>query len=171
MSDVHCPARLIVAASRGEAYEIDTTTGPGGGLTAPGRAQARELAQRLSGERVAGVVCSPLSHAVQTAEIAAGVLGLAVEVRAGLREPAGGETDEEVAVRALAVLDDVADRFRGETVLAVSHGGVVRAVWGWLVAGTPAPVDVYDVPGCTTYVLERDADGWRVGEPVGWGRQ
>jgi broad specificity phosphatase PhoE len=195
VSDVHCPARLILARHGEAAYETDTMTDFGGSLTALGRAQARELGERLAGERVAGVVCSELARAVQTAEIAAAVLGLPVEVRAGLQEFAvgdflgrawdplvfdpmiagwlagdltravpGGESGEQVSGRALAVLDDVADRYRGETVLAVTHGGVILSLMGRLAPGSPsAPADAYDVPNCSTYLLERDADGWRVG--------
>jgi broad specificity phosphatase PhoE len=195
VSDVHCPARLILARHGEAAYETDTMTDFGGSLTALGRAQARELGERLGGERVAGVVCSELARAVQTAEIAAAVLGLPVEVRAGLQEFAvgdflgrawdplvfdpmiagwlagdltravpGGESGDQVSGRALAVLDDVADRYRGETVLAVTHGGVILSLMGRLAPGSPsAPADAYDVPNCSTYLLERDADGWRVG--------
>src|SRR4051812_46847322 len=90
MSDVHCPARLIVARHGEAAYETDTMSESGGSLTSLGRTQARELGERLRTERVAGVVCSELARAVQTAEIAAGVLGLPVTVREGLQEfPAG----------------------------------------------------------------------------------
>jgi probable phosphoglycerate mutase len=195
MSDLHCPARLIVARHGEAVYETDTMTDFGGSLTTLGRAQARELGERLAGERVAGVVCSELSRSVQTGEIAAAALGLPVEVRRGLQEfaigdflgrawdplvfdpiiagwlagdltPAvpGGESGAQVADRVLAVLDDVADRFRGETVLVISHGGVILALMGRLVPGSPsAPADAYDVPNCSTYLLERDADGWRVG--------
>jgi 2,3-bisphosphoglycerate-dependent phosphoglycerate mutase len=195
MSDLHCPARLIVARHGEAVYETDTMTDSGGSLTTLGRAQARELGERLAGERVAGVVCSELSRSVQTAEIAAAALGLPVEVRRGLQEfaigdflgrardplvldpilagwlagdltPAvpGGESGVQVADRVLAVLDDVADRFRGETVLVITHGGVILALTGRLAPGSPsAPADAYDVPNCSTYLLERDADGWRVG--------
>lgn len=163
MGDVHCPARLILARPGEAAYEIGPAGGSGGSLTALGRGQARELAQVLSGERVAGVVCSELSRAVQTAEIAAAALGLSVEVRAELRERADGETDDDVAARAVAVLDEVADRFRGETVLVVSHGGVIGAVVGRLAPGSAPAADAYDVPSRPACVLERDADGWRVG--------
>lgn len=191
---MHCPARLIVARHGEAAYGTDTMTSFGGSLTTLGRTQARELGERLAGERVAGVVCSELARAVQTAEIAAAGLGLPVEVHAGLQEfaigefagrawdprffdpmiaawlagdlsPAvpGGESGREVADRALAVLDHVADRFRGETVLVVSHGGVIISLMGRLAPGSPsAPADAYDVPNCSTYLLERDADGWRV---------
>jgi 2,3-bisphosphoglycerate-dependent phosphoglycerate mutase len=195
VSDVHCPARIIVARHGEAEYETPEMNATGGSLTTLGREQARDLGDRLRAERVAAVVCSELSRAVQTAEIAAGVLGLPVEVRAGLQEFAvgdflgrawdplvfdpmiagwlagdltravpGGESGEQVSGRALAVLDDVADRYRGETVLAVTHGGVILSLMGRLAPGSPsAPADAYDVPNCSTYLLERDADGWRVG--------
>ncbi len=161
MSDVHCPARIIVARHGETEYESDLVDDGGGSLTTLGREQAASMARTLGSERVAGIVCSSLSRAVQTAEIAASVLGLPVEVREHLQEFAvgdllgrpfdrsvfdptlsawlagdlsaevpGGETGEQIADRVLGVLDDVADRFRGETVLVVSHGGVILALWG-----------------------------------------
>jgi broad specificity phosphatase PhoE len=195
MSDVHCPARIILARHGEAEYETATLTSSGGSLTHLGRMQARELGERLGGERVAAIVCSEVSRAVQTAEIAATVLGLPVTVRAGLQEFAvgdfdglarepnvfdpicsawltgdlttgvpGGETGDQVADRVQAVLDDVADGLRGETVLVVSHGGVILALMGRLAPGSSAaPADADDVPNCSTYLLERDADGWRVG--------
>ncbi|WP_151082845.1 histidine phosphatase family protein [Nocardioides cynanchi] len=194
MSDVHCPARLVVARHGEAAYESDLMSEAGGSLTPLGRAQARELGERLAGERVAGVVCSELARAVQTAEIAAAVLGLPVTVREGLQEfPAGdfrgrpydhglfdpmvqawlagdlalgvpgGETGRQTADRVLAVLDGIADQYRGETVLVVSHGGVILSLWGALAPGAAhAPVEDL-VPNCASYVVERDADGWRLG--------
>ncbi len=91
MSDLHCPARVIVARHGEAEYETDTMTSSGGSLTTLGREQARELGGRLGGERVAAVVCSDLARAVQTAEIAAGVLGLPVKVRERLQEFAVGD--------------------------------------------------------------------------------
>jgi probable phosphoglycerate mutase len=199
VSDLHCPARIVVARHGQTEYETPEMNASGGSLTALGREQARALGERLRPERVAAVVSSELSRAVQTAEIAAGVLGLPVRVREGLHEfPAGdylgrpfdadffdpifsswlagdlspgvpgGETGEQTAGRVLAVLDDVADQFRGETVLVVSHGGVILALWGRIAPGSPlAPVDPEDVPNGASYVFERDADGWRAGAVVG----
>jgi broad specificity phosphatase PhoE len=193
VSDVHCPARFVVARHGQTEYETPEMNAAGGSLTALGRQQARELGERLRGERVAAVVSSELSRAVQTAEIAAGVLGLPVRVREGLHEfPAGdylgrpfdveffdpmftawlagdltpgvpgGETGRQTADRVLAVLDDLADQYRGETVLVVSHGGVILALWGAIAPGSPlAPADPEDVPNGASYVFERDADGWR----------
>lgn len=195
MSDLHCPARVIVARHGEAEYESDAMTAAGGSLTALGRDQASSLGRLLRSEQVAGIVCSELARAVQTAEIAAGVLGLPVRVREGLQEFAvgdflgrpwdpvvfdpiiaswlggdlspgvpGGETGEQIVARVLAVLDEVADLFRGETVLVVSHGGVILALMGLLAPGSAeAPEDAYDVANCATYLLERDGDGWRVG--------
>jgi probable phosphoglycerate mutase len=197
VSDLHCPARIIVARHGETEYETPEMNASGGSLSALGRAQARDLGERLVSERVAGVVCSDLSRAVQTAEIAAAVLGLPVRVRERLQEfPAGdylgrpydhaffdamvvswltgdlaagvpgGETGRQTADRVLAVLDDVADQYRGETVLVVTHGGVILALWGAIAPGSPAAPVSDGVANCSTYVFERDADGWRVGEPA-----
>jgi 2,3-bisphosphoglycerate-dependent phosphoglycerate mutase len=193
VSDLHCPARIIVARHGETEYERPEMGIAGGSLTALGRSQAGDLGERLRGERVAGIVCSELSRAVQTAEIAAAVLGLPVSVREGLQEFAvgdylgrdfdpvffgsvlgawlkgdlepgvpGGETGRQVADRVMPVLDDVADRFRGETVLVVTHGGVILTLFGLLAPGSPyAPTHDQDVPNGSSYVFERDADGWR----------
>jgi broad specificity phosphatase PhoE len=193
VSDVHCPARIIVARHGEAAYESEGTGVSGGSLTIRGRAQARELGERLRGERVAVIVCSELSRAVQTAEIASVVLGLPVTVRVGLEEldvgeergkpfahgvfdplmvswnagdlstgVPGGETGRQVVRRVLGVLDDVADQSRGETVLAVTHGGVINALWGAIAPGSPAAPDPDGIANGAAYVFERDADGWRV---------
>lgn len=86
MSDLQCPTRVFLARHGEADYETDLVTDDGGSLSPAGRRQARELGERLRGERIARVWCSPLSRAVQTAEIAAGVLGVDVVVREGLRE-------------------------------------------------------------------------------------
>ncbi len=193
VSDVHCPARMIVARHAEPEYERPEMGVSGGSLTTVGRAEARALGERLRSERVAGVVSSELSRAVQTAEIAAAVLGLPVRVRDRLQEFAvgdylgrpydpvffhdvlgawlkgdlepgvpGGETGRQVADRVLPVLDDEADQFRGETLLVVTHGGVILTLFGLLDPGSPyAPAHEDDVPHTATYVFERDADGWR----------
>lgn len=197
MSDVHCPARIIVARHGEAEYETPEMNATGGSLTTLGRQQSRDLGERLRPERVAAVVCSELSRAVQTAEIAAGVLGLPVRVRERLQEyPAGdflgrpyehgffdamvtswlagdlaagvpgGETGRETADRVLGVLEDLADQFRGETVLVVSHGGVILALWGAIAPGSPmAPGNDLVLNG-STYVFENDADGWRAGVQI-----
>jgi broad specificity phosphatase PhoE len=189
MSDLHCPVRIFLARHGETEYESDLLLGQGGSLTALGRAQARGLGERLRGERIAHVYSSTVSRAVQTAELAAGVLGVQVTTREGLHEfalgdargqPAGegvftremeawvagdvgvcapgSESALDVADRVSAVLDDVADRHRGEAVLVVAHGGMMVATLAVL---DFRPGRSWDVANCASVLLERDADGWR----------
>ncbi|MEX2446956.1 MAG: histidine phosphatase family protein [Dehalococcoidia bacterium] len=123
-------------------------------LTALGRAQSEALAARLQDEPIAAVYASTLSRAQDTAQAVAARLGLAVEVREGLREAGLGEAEGlpwttvrerwpigagatwadaipgaegGVAVRhrVAAEVDELLLRHRGETVLAVSHAGAI----------------------------------------------
>lgn len=191
MSDLQCPARVYLARHGEAEYETELLMDHGGTLTALGRAQARELGEKLRGERIAHVYSSTISRAVQTAELAAGVLGVEVTVREGLVELAlgeaagtpagtgtftaemqawtegslearapGSESAVEIAARIRAVLDDLADRHRGEAVLVVSHGGAIVATCAVLVF---EPGRSWDVANCSWVVLEGDADGWRLG--------
>ena len=87
MSDLHCPARIIVARHGEAEYESDDDDRRRAAAS-PRWAATRHArwGSGCSGERVAGIVCSDLARAVQTAEIAAGVLDLPVKVREGLQE-------------------------------------------------------------------------------------
>ena len=195
MSDLQCAARIILARHGEAEYEQDLSGVEGGSLTTRGRAQARRLGEELRGERVAAVVSSSLSRAVQTGELAAAVLGVEMSVREGLQEvgvgamhgqpfdpavaepvvtawrrgdltasmPGGGETGAEACARVLPVLESVADTFRGETVLVISHGGVVQALLGRF---SPDPHGTGDLRNCEHFLFEVDADGWR-GPPIG----
>ena len=59
-------------------------------------------------------------------------------------------------------LDDLAGRFRGETVLAVSHGGAMIATLGSIAPGACGlPKHGNDIPGGTAYAVEHSSDGWR----------
>lgn len=194
MSDLQCPARIVLVRHGEAAYESEVNTGSGGSLTPLGRRQAREAGARLAGDRVAHVYCSMLARAVQTAELMAAVLGVEVTAREGLQEfdsgvhlgaphdsgwaaptvaawLAGdldaqwerGESARTIAARVVAVLDELADLHRGETVLVVTHGGAILATLSAL-AWRPGRED--DVPHCSGWALERDSDGWRhVGRP------
>jgi probable phosphoglycerate mutase len=128
MSSLHCPARLLVARHGEAEYETELCTDDGGSLTTLGRRQARELADRLRGQRIARVWTSPLSRAVQTAEIAAAALGVDVVVREGLREYgvgslAGTDGDETAVLgpvfRAWVDGDELATIDGGERVGAI----------------------------------------------------
>ena len=91
MSDLQCPARLIVARHAEAAYESHDLVDQGGSLTPTGREQSRALGDSLRGERIAHVYDSSYSRAVQTGEIAAAALGVGVTVREGLLEVSVGD--------------------------------------------------------------------------------
>ena len=86
VSDLHCPATLVVARHAKAAFVEDWFSDEGGSLTSQGRAQAAELAESLRGRRIAAIWCSDASRAVQTAEIAAARLGVGVTASKALRE-------------------------------------------------------------------------------------
>jgi probable phosphoglycerate mutase len=127
-------------------------------LNAAGRRQAETLAAQLAGGGVAAIYSSDLRRAAETARIVADRLGLAVTERPELREidvgswsgltsedvrtrfPEAferwrsgeighdGETREELALRVVPAVEALAHAHPGETVLVVTHGGVIRAL-------------------------------------------
>ena len=171
MSDLQCAATVLLLR-HGEAEEGAPPLADAGGiLTDRGRHQTRVLAGQLRERRVAVVYSSPVAPAVQTAEIAADLLGVAVRVREDLREPAAGESGHQVVARVRADLETVSDLHRGETVLLVSQGGVVPATVADLAQNLrrrPAPGRT--LGPCALVEAAVDADGWCVrswaGAPV-----
>ena len=86
MTDLQCPATLVVARHAKAAFVEDWFSDEGGSVTSQGRAQARALADSLAGRRVAAIWSSDISRAVQTAEIVAARLGVGVTACKSLRE-------------------------------------------------------------------------------------
>ena len=99
MGDLHCPATLLLTAYADAA-------------------QARELGERLRSRRVSHVWAGGSPETWGTAEVVASVLGVGVTVREELGAGPGS------ALR--AVLEEVADGHRGETVLVVTDAGVLQ---------------------------------------------
>ncbi len=127
-------------------------------LNETGRQQAVELAEQLAGHGITAVYSSDLARARETARVVADRLGLDVVEDPALREidvgswsgltraeverrfPDGyarwlageighdGETREQLAERVVAATTAIAVRHEGETVLVVTHGGVIRAL-------------------------------------------
>lgn len=133
-------------------------------LTGRGHREARAVARRLAGTRVAAVWSSDLLRCRQTAEPIAARHGLPVRTSALLREqahgdweggsfalhepailaagpdwaPPGGETARQVHERAGRFLDGL-DRVTGDAaVVVVSHGETIRAL---LAAAAGRPVE------------------------------
>ena len=75
--------------------------------------------------------------------------------------PNGTETGQDIVDRMSAELESVADQYRGETVLVVSHGGVMSLVLPYLAinADNAMAVDL-TLANCATCELAADADGW-----------
>lgn len=123
-------------------------------LNDTGRAQALATGRLLSRRHLDAVITSPLSRAFETGAIIADELGLAVPSTDGdlverhygeaegldYREIAerfpndapvpGRESREAVVERALPALMAIAQAHEGESVVVVSHGGVIRSVLG-----------------------------------------
>ena len=123
-----------------------------------GRRQAQQLAEGLDDEELEAIYSSDLVRASQTAHVVADRLGLAVVEDAGLREidvgswsgltraeveqrfPEGyarwlggdighdGETREELTERVVGAVERIAAAHPGDTILAVTHGGAIRAL-------------------------------------------
>lgn len=75
----------------------------------------------------------------------------------------GAESGTEVVERVGAVLEEVSDTHRGESVLVVSHGGAIRAAVPALARNLdPARARDMPLPACGVVALEGDADGWVV---------
>ncbi len=60
----------------------------------------------------------------------------------------GAETGHEVVARLEAVLDDLRDLHRGETVVLVTHGGVMTVAAARLCRGAPPDLAGSRVPNC-----------------------
>jgi len=159
---------ILVARHADAEYESHHWADEGGSLTTQGRAQAAALGERLAAREVTRVWTSTYARAVQTAEIAAAHLRVPVTTREGLREFSvgslagsraddpfadtyrawldgdldrrlpGGETGAELRFRMHHVLHEIAERHSGETVLAVSHGGLMRLTLPLIVTREPA---------------------------------
>jgi alpha-ribazole phosphatase len=159
-----------------------------------GRAQSRQLAERLSSEPVAAVVSSPLLRAFDTARAIAEPHGLAVSLLDELREldfgelegmrfediarshPAlyaqwmqaptavrfpGGESFDDLRRRVADAVSRLLQAYGGRLVVAVTHGGVIRAVLA----------DALGVPSDRIFRLAVDTASrtrieWVEGEPM-----
>ena len=149
--------------SEGNRDRIFTLT-PAVPLTDRGREQVRAAAAWIATRYVPRrIVASPFVRAQQTAEELAAILGVPVEIEPDLRErsygalagqpysilqtrtdfdpsaywlwrPPGGETLVEVAQRAGAVLDRLAQGAPEDDIVVVSHGATMMSLW-WHVTG------------------------------------
>ncbi len=155
-----------------------------------GRGQARDAVAVLSPYEWDAIVSSPLSRAAETADLIAGGLGLTVSRRVpeltersfgpaegmqagpeldALRVPGGfkgAESEDEAADRGLAALEALAEEFRGQRLLVVTHGTLLRVSLSRAIGQTLASVD----NAALNLAHHHVSDGWKLeyfnGEPL-----
>ena len=149
MSDLQCAATLLIARHGDVEPENDRRSDAGGGLTPSARELARTLGRSLAAARVAVVYTSPLSPAVETAQVIATETGAGVVVREGLQEGSAGD-----------VLSELADLHRGETVVTVLDIGAIRTTVPALTGLPDAFASTHPVPYASVIEVAIDGDGW-----------
>ncbi|HKU02159.1 MAG TPA: histidine phosphatase family protein [Arthrobacter sp.] len=155
-----------------------------------GRGQARDAVAILEAYEWDAVVSSPLSRAAETADLIAEGLGLTVSRRVpeltersfgpaegmqagpeleALRVPGGfkgAESEDEAADRGLAALEALAEEYRGQRVLVVTHGTLLRVSLSRAIGQALASVD----NAALNLAHHHAVDGWKLeyfnGEPV-----
>ena len=155
-----------------------------------GRGQTREAVAVLAPYEWDAIVSSPLSRAAETADLIAEGLGLTVSRRVpeltersfgpaegmqagpeldALRVPGGfkgAESEDEAADRGIAALEALAEEFRGQRLLVVTHGTLLRVTLSRAIGQTLASVD----NAVLNLAHHHAIDGWKLeyfnGEPV-----
>ena len=93
MSDLQCPATLLVARDGHAAYaHPGLLADDGGWLTDVGATQMVVLAERLAADpsvRISAVYSSPLARSVQSGRLVSDALGVSHEIVGGLEERLG----------------------------------------------------------------------------------
>lgn len=121
MTDLQCAATLVVARHADADYVETFFSDEGGWLSQVGRDQARVLAKALASRRIVHVWSSDAARCVQTAEIVAQALGVAVTTRKTLREVyVGSLTGQPFDVKRL---EPVTDRWYAGDLSARFEGG------------------------------------------------
>ena len=146
------------------------------GLNELGRRQAQYLAQELTDVELDAIYSSDLSRAQATAAAVAATHDLEVNLDPRLRERSfgswegltredistfspgsrhDGESDDEVRVRVLAAVEEIAANHPGQQVLVVSHGGALNTLWHHALG-----VRVERWANCAVYKLAVGDDGF-----------
>jgi broad specificity phosphatase PhoE len=74
----------------------------------------------------------------------------------------GGETGAQLVTRVRRALEALADRFRGEVVVVVSHGGALTLTLPTICGQSARELSAHPLGNAEVVELEGDADGWRL---------
>lgn len=153
-------------------------------LNSKGIQQATHAAQAIDSGDWHFVASSPLSRAMDTAKIIADSIGISeVKINPLLLErsfgdaeglthaewkaaypdgfPPGGESLDELRVRANQLLNDLVEQYRGTRVLVVSHGALIRKLVRIVSQGKlPEVGERFENTSLT--VLKHDQNGWQI---------
>lgn len=136
---------------------LDKGTNKDNHLTEKGKNQATDSALSLKDHKIDMIIASPVLRGKETAEIVASTLNLPISFDERLAEydmgvfdgksrdeyfnslegsfvaystrVEGGETHEEMMCRSLAVVHDLEKKYKGKTILLVTHGGPARMLF------------------------------------------
>jgi broad specificity phosphatase PhoE len=161
MSDLQCPATLLIASSDADQTEYRALSDDAGSLTDEGRARVRHLVEQLRSRQIAEVCCSSTEPAVQLAELAASELGVKASITDGLQEPSSREGGDAVVSRFQGALQEIADTHRGERVLVFTHVEVMSLMFPRLAVEVCNAAAQQRFPP-NYLAVEVDADGLRV---------
>jgi len=75
--------------------------------------------------------------------------------------PPNGESPQSFNRRAVATVQALADQYPGETLLLVTHGGVICNVLATWVGNGPQDWQLWDPHNCAITVLQWDGKAWR----------
>jgi probable phosphoglycerate mutase len=92
-------------------------------LSDEGRQQVRRLAERLSGEKIAAVLASPLGRTMETASLLARPHGLAVQPIDGLREISHGRWEQKTRQEVEREFPDEAEEWGRDPYTFAPEGG------------------------------------------------
>lgn len=140
------------------------SSGGSGRLTSAGRDALVAMASALRTERVAVVAGGEVGRGAQGAELVAEVLDIPVKRLPGLNGVGlGGDADgPEVIARFRDALEEIADLFRGETVLVITDGALMNVAIPALAHNLPSDyARDRSLPAATPVRLEVGDDGWR----------
>jgi broad specificity phosphatase PhoE len=150
-------------------------------LNERGMVQARAVANRINREfpHISAIYSSPLGRARATADAIGAALGLTPRLRDGLQEMnigrldgvsptelwaaaprdadeayPGGESGREFVERIMGALYGIVSAHRGETVVAVSHGGVIATALSIWAHGHGGGWQAFVPPNCALTIVQ-----------------
>jgi len=139
----------------------------GSSLTDEGKQQASLLARELQALHVRCIFASHLNRAKQTAEILGKAHNLPVSIIETLQEQRDNESVKEAGSRLFAFLQEVAHIWRGQTILVVSHGAILRGMLMMLGFATTTELPPGSVKNTGYVVLETDGEHWSIADTQG----